>query len=90
MVLVVAFRLVTGVSQHAPQIDDLLGVDVLVRGRFEGLCFCSEGDEEPTAGTFFDGGDGFYQRQDGSPLDVVADRVFEDVRQGVAVMTIEM
>jgi hypothetical protein len=50
-------RPVTGIFQHPPQVDDLLGVDVLVSGRFEGLRLCSEGDEEPTVVMLLDRGD---------------------------------
>ncbi|HEY2302943.1 MAG TPA: hypothetical protein VGH66_13675, partial [Acidimicrobiales bacterium] len=38
---------------------------------------------------FLDGTDSLEQRQHGRPLDVVADRVLEDLLQGVPMMVVE-
>ena len=39
--------------EHATQVNNLLGVDGLVRARFKGLCLVPEGDEEfPVVGLF--------------------------------------
>jgi hypothetical protein len=81
---------ISGALQHSAQVDHLLGVDAFVPRRLEGLCLVSEGHEKPAVVCLFDVGHRLKKRDDCPPVDVVTNRVLQDLRDGSPVVAIQM
>jgi hypothetical protein len=78
-------RLKASGGEHAAQVDNGLGVDVLALRLLEERLLGSDGHVELAVVAGRDGADGLKQRDDRVPLDVVAHRVVEDLPKGIAV-----
>jgi hypothetical protein len=83
-----AVRAIAGLGQQLAQQCQLLCIDVLV-ARVECLGFAADRDEEVALVRLLDLAHRLQQRGDGMPLKVVAQRVSEDVRQGVPLVAIQ-
>jgi len=76
--------------EHAAQVDNLLFVDVLVLRLVEDLRLAADRDLEPAIVSLVDLTDVLQQGQDSVPLHVVAGRMLKDLRDGVAVLVVEV
>ena len=83
-------RPVAGLLEQAAQIRQLLGVDVLVAPRVEGLGLSAHRDQQVSLVGLLDGTHGIEQREDRMPFDVVAEGMPEDLRQRVAMMAVQV
>src|ERR1039457_6439887 len=81
---------VTGAGQHPAQVDNRLGVDVLVRGAVEIFGRRSEGDGNAPVVVILNRANCLQQRDNGMPLDVVTHGMLEDLAQRVAVMVAQV
>ena len=83
-------RLVAGLAQQAAQVDHHLLVDVLALGMGEERALRPDPDGHLAIVVDVDRADRVQQRGHRVPLDVVADRVLEDLAQRVAVAVVEV
>ncbi len=75
---------VTGVSQHAAQIDHHLDIYILAMGAMEGLSLRTESDLKLAVVRVLHLADVLEQRNNMAPLDVVAGRMRKDLCDRVA------
>src|SRR5580704_1637965 len=83
-------RLVAGLAQQPTQVDHHLLVDVLALGMGEERALRPDPDGHLAVVMYVDRADRVQQRGHRVPLDVVADRVLEDLAQRVAVAVVEV
>jgi hypothetical protein len=81
---------VSRLAQKAAEVGQLLCVDVLVARGVEGLALAAEGDEDVTFVGLLDRCHRVEQREDRVPLDVVTQRVPEDLRQRVPLVAVQV
>jgi hypothetical protein len=81
---------VAGTGQHPAQIDNRLGVDVLIRGHLEEFGLRPDSNGNHAIAVRHDRADRLQQRDHGMPFDVVAHGMLEDLAQRVAVMVVEV
>jgi hypothetical protein len=79
-----------GASQHAPEIDEHLYVDVFAMRRVERLRLAAECDAEPAVALLLHGPYRFEQRADAAPFHIAARRPVEDLLDRVSVLGAEM
>jgi hypothetical protein len=80
----------TGAFEHSTQVDYLLGVDGFVRARSKRLGLVPDGDEEFPVVSLFDLCHRPKERCNRPPLNVVTDRVLEDLGDGFSMMPAQM
>jgi hypothetical protein len=79
-----------GASQHAPEIDEHLYVDVLDMRRVEGLRLAAEPDAQPAVALLLHGPNRFEERADAAPFHIAARWPVEDLLDRVTVLGAEM
>src|SRR6266851_4612317 len=81
---------VTGIAQHPAQVDNRLGVDVLMRRDVKEFGPGPDSNGNHAVAVLHDRADRLQQGDNGVPLDVVAHGMLEDLAQRVAVMIVEV
>src|SRR5207237_990346 len=81
---------VSRARQERAQVDDLLDVNVLVGRAGEDFGVVGDANDVLPVRTWFDGSDCLEQRQDGTPIDVVARGMLKELQERGAVMVTEV